>query len=54
MVESERREATPAQEAGTLLFLLAIVAPLAAVMIVGGYGFLVWMYQVFIAGPPIG
>ncbi|HLU76582.1 MAG TPA: periplasmic nitrate reductase, NapE protein [Burkholderiales bacterium] len=54
MVESERREPTRAQEVGTLLILLAIVAPLLAVMIVGGYGFLVWMYQVFIAGPPGG
>lgn len=54
MVESERRAATQAQEAGTLLFLLAVVAPLLTVMIVGGYGFIVWMYQVFIAGPPHG
>jgi nitrate reductase NapE len=51
---SERREATPAQEAGTLIVLLAVIAPLLAVMVVGGYGFVVWMYQILIGGPPHG
>ena len=33
------------------LFLTVVLAPVLAVAIVGGYGFLVWMYQL-IAGPP--
>ncbi|MBX6393371.1 MAG: periplasmic nitrate reductase, NapE protein [Burkholderiales bacterium] len=53
MVETERRESSEAQEVGTLLVLLAVIAPLLAVMVVGGYGFLVWMYQL-VAGPPGG
>lgn len=54
MAESERGEATQAQEAGTLIVLLAVIAPLLAIMVVGGYGFIVWMYQLLIGGPPPG
>jgi nitrate reductase NapE len=39
------------REWGLFLFLTVVLAPLLAVGIVGGYGFLVWMYQL-IAGPP--
>lgn len=35
----------------TFLFLTVFLAPILAVAIVGGYGFAVWMYQLF-AGPP--
>lgn len=52
MSETES-ETTATQELGTLFVLVAIVAPLLAVMVVGGYGFIVWMYQL-IAGPPGG
>ncbi|HET7793785.1 MAG TPA: periplasmic nitrate reductase, NapE protein [Rhizobacter sp.] len=41
---------TKPEETRSLLFL-AILAPVLAVMFVGGYGFLVWMYQL-LAGPP--
>jgi nitrate reductase NapE component len=30
------------------------MAPVLAVIGVAGYGFIVWMYQVFIGGPPAG
>jgi len=33
------------------LFLTVVLAPTLAVAVVGGYGFLVWMFQL-IAGPP--
>jgi nitrate reductase NapE len=33
------------------LTIAAFVWPVVAVGIVGGYGFLVWMYQI-VAGPP--
>jgi nitrate reductase NapE len=35
----------------TFLFLTVILAPVVSVGIVGGYGFLVWIYQIF-TGPP--
>lgn len=39
------------RELAVFLFLTLVLAPLLAVLIVAGYGFLVWMYQM-IAGPP--
>lgn len=35
----------------TFLFLTIILAPAISVAVVGGYGFLIWIYQMF-AGPP--
>jgi len=43
--EEKRRELT------AFLFLTLILAPFLAVLIVAGYGFAVWMYQI-IMGPP--
>lgn len=49
------RAGTPAPgraaELGVFLLLTVVLAPILAVAFVGGYGFLVWMYQL-IAGPP--
>ena len=42
---------TKAQELRSFLFLSVVTAPVLAVVIVAGYGFLVWIYQMF-AGPP--
>lgn len=39
------------KELKVFLFLTVVVAPVMAVMIVGGYGLMVWIYQM-IAGPP--
>lgn len=39
------------REFWSFLFLTVVLAPVISVMIVGGYGFLVWIYQM-IAGPP--
>lgn len=33
------------------MIIVALVWPVTAVAVVGGYGFAVWMYQV-VAGPP--
>ncbi|NKC14729.1 MAG: periplasmic nitrate reductase, NapE protein [Gammaproteobacteria bacterium] len=35
----------------TFLLLTIVLAPVTAVAVVGGYGFLIWITQV-IAGPP--
>lgn len=42
---------TKTEEFRSLVFLSIVMAPVVAVIVVSGYGFLVWMYQLF-AGPP--
>ncbi|MDG9924285.1 MULTISPECIES: periplasmic nitrate reductase, NapE protein [unclassified Pseudomonas] len=39
------------KETRLFLFLVVCLFPILSVAVVGGYGFLVWMYQLF-AGPP--
>lgn len=36
----------------SFLLLAVLMAPVFAVVFVSGYGFLVWMYQVYFGGPP--
>jgi nitrate reductase NapE len=38
---------TRQEEVRTVLFLTVVTAPVLAVAVVSGYGFLVWMYQLF-------
>jgi nitrate reductase NapE len=40
------------EELRTFLFLTVVTAPVLAVAIVGGYGFIVWMYQLFTGDLP--
>ena len=42
---------TKQEEWRSFLFFTVVMAPVLAVMIVGFYGFLVWIYQI-LAGPP--
>ena len=51
MVDKEDRENGKRQELGIFLFLSMIFAPALAVIVVGGYGFLIWMMQL-VQGPP--
>jgi nitrate reductase NapE len=44
---------TKRDEVRSFLFLTVVMAPVLAVIIVGGYGFLIWMTQL-ISGPPTG
>ena len=46
-----RGESTKSEELKAFLLLTVVLAPVAAVVCVGGYGFVVWMWQL-IAGPP--
>ncbi|MBD8527461.1 periplasmic nitrate reductase, NapE protein [Pseudomarimonas arenosa] len=39
------------RELRAFLFLTVVLAPLLSVLIVSGYGFLVWVWQIF-HGPP--
>jgi periplasmic nitrate reductase NapE len=49
--QQEPPELRRTEEFRTFIFLTVIMAPVLAVMGVGGYGFIVWVYQMF-AGPP--
>jgi nitrate reductase NapE len=49
VVEGPREERR--HELRVFLFLTVVFAPLLAIAIVGGYGFLIWIFQMF-AGPP--
>jgi len=44
---------TRQEEWRSFLFFTVVMAPILAVIVVGGYGFAIWMYQL-IAGPPQG
>ncbi|HEY1325346.1 MAG TPA: periplasmic nitrate reductase, NapE protein [Casimicrobiaceae bacterium] len=44
---------TRTEEWRSFLFFTVVMAPVVAVALVGGYGFLVWMYQL-LTGPPHG
>lgn len=50
-MQQEAQPPTRAQELRAFLFLSVVLAPVLAVGVVSGYGFLVWMYQL-VAGPP--
>ncbi|MFY0991740.1 periplasmic nitrate reductase, NapE protein [Halomonas sp. C05BenzN] len=39
------------QEFRLFLFIAVLLFPILAIAVVGGYGFAVWMYQLFV-GPP--
>ena len=47
----ESGPSTKLEEWRSFLFFTVVMAPVLAVIIVGGFGFLVWMYQL-VAGPP--
>ncbi|WP_295894244.1 trimethylamine N-oxide reductase system protein TorE [uncultured Vibrio sp.] len=36
----------------SFLFITVILFPILSVAFVGGYGFIIWMLQVFFLGPP--
>jgi periplasmic nitrate reductase NapE len=47
----ESAPSTRQEEWRSFLFFTIVMAPVLAFLIVTGYGFLVWIYQIF-AGPP--
>jgi nitrate reductase NapE len=36
----------------SFLFIAIVLFPILSIVFVGGYGFVVWMLQVFVWGPP--
>nr|WP_086938750.1 periplasmic nitrate reductase, NapE protein [Thaumasiovibrio occultus] len=45
-------ESTAGSEWRMFLFIIILLGPILAVAIVGGYGFFIWMMQLFFWGPP--
>jgi nitrate reductase NapE len=52
-MEQGRSAHSKADELRAFVLLSVVMAPVLAVLVVSGYGFLVWMVQL-IAGPPGG
>ena len=50
-MDKQAKPHSKAQELKAFLLLAVVMAPVLAVALVSGYGFLVWMFQL-IAGPP--
>ncbi len=50
--EHAQPEPKRSDELLTFLFLTVVLAPVASIAIVGGYGFIIWMSQL-ILGPPV-
>ncbi|MCP4466884.1 MAG: nitrate reductase [Halieaceae bacterium] len=48
-----QKESSKVQERRAFIFLVIFLAPALAIMVVGGYGFMVWMSQLLL-GPPGG
>ncbi len=46
-MDNKEPVASKAQELKVFLFMTVVLAPILAVATVGGYGFAVWMYQLF-------
>jgi nitrate reductase NapE len=46
-------EREKSSELKAFLFLTVVMAPVLAGVIIGGYGLMVWIYQMFM-GPPTG
>lgn len=51
MKQEPAAPATRSEELRVFLGLAVVLAPVLAVIVVSGWGFLVWMFQLF-AGPP--
>ena len=50
-MEADTGQPTRRRELLMFLFLTVVLFPILSVMIVGGYGFAVWIWQIF-NGPP--
>jgi nitrate reductase NapE len=49
---SEDPKQRKSEEFRTWFFFTFFMAPILAVLVVSGWGFVVWMYQLLVAGPP--
>jgi nitrate reductase NapE len=54
IMDERTAPSTKQEELRTFLFLAVVMAPVIAVAVVGGYGFVVWMFQVATGQLPTG
>lgn len=52
MMSTDDPKLRKTEEFRTWLFFTVVLAPILAVAIVSGWGFVVWMWQTFVSGPP--
>ncbi|AJZ62587.1 periplasmic nitrate reductase, NapE protein [Paraburkholderia fungorum] len=45
-------EVHKSEEWRSFLFLTVVMVPVLTVILIAGYGFAVWFYQLLISGPP--
>lgn len=53
-MEKGSEPSTQQEEWRSFLFLAIVMAPVLAILLVGGYGFLVWMFQLLTGRLPTG
>lgn len=53
-MENKHTPTTKVQELRAFVFLTVVLAPLLSVAIVGGYGFLVWIFHLLTGSLPTG
>lgn len=51
MTDKSNSEATKKYEKNTFVFLAVFLAPILSIIIVGGFGFMIWISQMLF-GPP--
>lgn len=51
MSTTDKLKATRSKELRLFLFLVICLFPLISIMVVGGYGFIIWFFQL-LYGPP--
>ncbi len=51
-VTDQEAKQTRSREWNMFLFIVIFLFPILSVIFVGGYGFTVWMLQLFVFGPP--
>lgn len=51
-MEQSQHRSNKLREWLAFLFITAVVVPLLTIGAVAGYGFVVWILQVFVLGPP--
>ena len=50
-MDADTGQRSKRREMGLFLFITVVLFPVLSVMVVGGYGFAVWIWQMF-NGPP--
>ena len=57
MQQNNNEETITEEERGrlewrTFFFIIILFFPILSTILIGGYGFIIWMLQMFVTGPP--